>query len=522
MFADTETAARALAEAEHIAQRRARRVPTTPHHLGRRVLPNYRVTPSVALIGQEVDRAIRERDDRLIITVPPRESKSTTSAVLGSLLALTRNPDARIILASYADELAETHSREVRRLIGDHGELLGGLALSADKSSAGQWTVAGRRGGLLASGILSGITGHGADSLLIVDDATKNMADADSPTLRRRVVEEFRATLMSRVEPGASVVVIGTRWHPDDLIGTLLREEGDRWRLVAIPAVAAVGVPDSLGRAPGECLVSAVGRTAADFDERRRSLGERAWWAEFMGLPASPEGNVIRADWLDAWRLSAMPSNLVRTVVGVDPSDSGRGDAAGIVAASLTAEGYVVIHRDVSAPMTPEAWASAAVQLALDVGASEVVVEAFTARQGYLSVVRNALARHPAAHVMVSAWPPKGQGNKGNSLARSAKLVQGLETGTVRLVGSLPGWETAATSWQGGEHQADCVAATVVAHDVLSRGGGVYIADPVDAQRRALTSEPPAWLYRSLSDRPGAGSNHHALFGRDADGVPYY
>ncbi|OBF93049.1 hypothetical protein A5773_20085 [Mycobacterium sp. 852014-52450_SCH5900713] len=520
MFADTETAARALAEAEHLAQRRARRVPTTPHHLGHRVLPNYRVTPSVALIGQEVDRAIRQRDDRLIITVPPRESKSTTSAVLGSLLALTRNPDTRIILASYADELAETHSREVRRLISDHGDQLG-LALSSDKSSAGQWTIDGRRGGLLASGILSGITGHGTDGLLIVDDAVKNMADADSPTLRRRVVEEFRATLMSRVEPGASVVVIGTRWHPSDLIGTLLREEGDRWRLVAIPAVAAVGVPDSLGRAPGEALLSAVGRTAADFDERRRSLGERAWWAEFMGLPASPEGNVIRADWLDAWRLSAMPSNLLRTVVGVDPSDSGRGDAAGIVAASLTAEGTVVIHRDISAPMTPEAWASAAVQLALDVDASEIAVEAFTAREGYLSVVRNALARHPAAHIMVTAWPPKGQGNKGNALARSSKLVQGLETGTVRLVGVLPGWETAATGWQGGDHQADCVAATVVAHDVLSRGGGVYIADPIAAQRRALTSEPPAWLTRSLSDRP-SGGNFNALLGRDADGTPYY
>ena len=145
MFTDTQTAARALVEAEHLAQLRARRVPDTPHDLGRRVLPNYRLTPAVSMVGQEIDRAIREPNDRLIITMPPRESKSTTAAVLGTLLALARNPDTRIILASYADELAEKHSREARRLINDHGELLG-LALSADKSSAGQWTVAGRRG----------------------------------------------------------------------------------------------------------------------------------------------------------------------------------------------------------------------------------------------------------------------------------------------------------------------------------------------------------------------------------------
>lgn len=116
MFTDTKTAARALAEAEHLAQLRARRVPTTPHELGARLDPaRYRITPAVALIGQEIDRAIRQPDDRLIITMPPRESKSTTTTVYGTLSALVRNPDTRIILASYGDELAEKHSREARR-----------------------------------------------------------------------------------------------------------------------------------------------------------------------------------------------------------------------------------------------------------------------------------------------------------------------------------------------------------------------------------------------------------------------
>src|SRR6516225_2398607 len=91
-FADTEQAAHALAEAEHLAQRRARRVPDTPHELGQRLIRGYRVTPAVALIGQEIDRAIREPDQRVIITLPPRESKSTTAAVLGTLAALRRNP----------------------------------------------------------------------------------------------------------------------------------------------------------------------------------------------------------------------------------------------------------------------------------------------------------------------------------------------------------------------------------------------------------------------------------------------
>ena len=506
-FGSTEMAAHALAEAEHLTQLRARRVPTTPHELGRRIMRGYRVTPAVALIGQEIDRAIREPDQRLIIVMPPREGKSTTVAVLGTVAALRDNPDGRIILASYADELAEKHSREARQLIAEHGDLLG-LALSSDKASAGQWTLDGHRGGLLASGLLSGLTGHGTDALLIVDDVVKNMTEADSPTYRRRVVAEFRGTLLTRTEPGASVVVIGTRWHPEDLIGILMAEEPERWRVISVPAVADAGVPDSLGRAPGEVMVSAVGRTRDHFGDLRRSLGERMWWAEFMGQPTSPEGAVIRRDWLDAWRLSAMPANQVRTVVAVDPSDSGQGDAAGIIAASLTREGVVLIHRDVSEPMTPEAWARSAVELAIDTGASEIAVETFTAREGYLSVLNTTLRRYRLPHPMrVTSWPPKsnrsGRG-RGDALARSAKLIQGLETGTVRLVGHLDSFEGQATQWQTGQHQPDCIAAAVIAHDVLSYGGEIHVVNPIDIARRAREGRippPPAWMRRRIGGR---------------------
>jgi phage terminase large subunit-like protein len=248
-------------------------------------------------------------------------------------------------------------------------------------------------------------------------------------------------------------------------------------------------------------MVSAVGRTPAHFADLRRSLGERMWWAEFQGVPASPEGNVIRRAWLDSWRLSVMPGSLTRTVVAVDPSDSGEGDSAGIVAASLTAEDLVVVHRDISEPMTPDAWARAAIELAIDTGASEIAVETFNAREGYMSLLNTTLGRYRSPHpVRVSSWPPKnnrsGRG-RGDAMARSAKLIQGLEIGTVRLVGHLPNFEAQATRWQAGQHQPDCIAAAVIAHDVLTHGGPVHIVSFADTIRRAregLVPPPPEWM----------------------------
>lgn len=106
------------------------------------------------------------------------------------------------------------------------------------------------------------------------------------------------------------------------------------------------------------------------------------------------------------------------------------------------------------------------------------------AREGYLSVVNNALRRYQLAHpIKVTSWPPTNTDRgKSNALARSAKLIQGLETGTVRLVGHLDRLEEQAVLWQPQQrqHQTDSLAALTVAHDVLAHGAGsMTLAKPM-------------------------------------------
>lgn len=491
---------RALVAAHALTARRSRQRPATPAELGRRIVLNYRMTPAVALISDALLGAVIQPDRRVIITCPPRESKSTTVAVVGTLFALMTNPDERVILASYADSLAWEHSRTARALVEQNRDLLG-FGLSADKTSAARWAVDGRTGGLLAVGITSGVTGFGA-GLLLVDDATKNAAEADSAASRARVLAEFRATLMTRVHPGGSVVIIGTRWHEDDLIGSLLREEPERWTYINIPAVAETGIPDALGRAPGVAMTSALGRTRAQFDDLRRSVGERAWYALFEGVPSSPEGGLIKREWLDDWRLPAAPPHPVRTVVAVDPADSGERDAAGVIAASLIADGTVAVIADGSAHMTSEQWARAAVALAIDLGASEISVEAFSAGTTYVRVVRETLARYaPNRPIRVTGWPPKGRSRRGDAMARSAALLQALEVGTCRIAGHLPELETAAVQWQAGQHQPDCLAALVIAHDVLAPVAGHRAAFAVPDFTRRLTDRPGLDVLAKLGQR---------------------
>jgi hypothetical protein len=470
---------------------RARVRPRSPAQLAQRLIKGWRPSPTLVLISDALHRAVTIPDQRICISAPPRTGKSALVSQIGPLYGFMRYPDMNVISASYADSLAWENSHAARVLVAENTDLLG-FTLSSDKAAVGRWKLGPgpdgirRQGGLLAAGILSGILGFGAN-LLLIDDPIQNQLHADSVSHRRRVVNEFRSTLMTRLMPNGSVVIISSRFHENDLIGTLLAEEPDRWEFISVPAISQAGVPDALDRAPGVAMVSALGRTSAQFDDIRRSVGERAWYSMFQGVPSSPTGGLVKSSWLDQWRLPCAPSHSVFSVVGVDPSDSGSGDSCGLVAASMTSDGVVAVIADQSAPMTSDAWARAAVALAIDVGASEISVEAFAAGATYVRVVNEALGRVRTPHpIRVTAWPPKGSGRgRGDSVARSAALLQALEVGTCRIAGHLPNLEAAATTFQAGQHIPDALAALVVAHDVLvhSAGRGCVIVAP-DLNRR--------------------------------------
>ena len=122
-------------------------------------------------------------------------------------------PRQTIMLVSYSDELAQAHSREVRRIVNQQSDYLG-FSIAAEKSSVGLWAVQGRRGGLLAGGIQSGATGFGASGLLIIDDPVKDAQEADSAAHRRRVLGEYRSSLATRVHPGATHAPSSRRCFP--------------------------------------------------------------------------------------------------------------------------------------------------------------------------------------------------------------------------------------------------------------------------------------------------------------------
>lgn len=284
----------------------------TPGELASAIAPSTIRTPALDLVDEAVAWAHSTRGARLIVSMPPQEGKSERVTKTGSLWALTRNPNLRIGIVSYSQALAEGFGRDIRNWIssnnGDEGTFDIGLQIARDNGAARRWQLAGHRGGVVCVGIGGGLTGRPIEAL-VIDDPFADKEQADSAYYRERVWGWWQSVGSTRLAPGAPVIVILTRWHEDDLAGRLLAaEDGDRWKVVNIPALADhdpnKGGSDPLGRAPGEWLVSARGRTPAEWEQIRIQAGSRVFNALYQGRPSPDAGNVWQRPW---WRRYTVP-----------------------------------------------------------------------------------------------------------------------------------------------------------------------------------------------------------------------
>lgn len=280
---------------------------TTPGDLAAAIDVHNVQTPALDVIDAELVHAWTTPDARLIVSMPPQEGKSQRVTKTSVLWRLIQDPDTRVGIASYSQSLAEQFSHEIRTWIamnnGEEGTLDLGVRIARDNGAKRRWQIAGHRGGVVAVGIGSGLTGRPLDAL-IIDDPIASSEQADSSYYRDRVWDWWQSVGSTRLAPGAPVIVILTRWHEDDLAGRLkAAEDGDRWRVVNIPALAdhdpAKGQTDPLGREPGTWLLSARGRTREQWEAIRLTAGSRTFNALYQGRPSPDTGDVWKRAW---WR----------------------------------------------------------------------------------------------------------------------------------------------------------------------------------------------------------------------------
>ena len=224
---------------------------------------NWQPAPHLILLDNYLQKLIERKFRGLIVNMPPRHGKSELISLYFPVWHLVRFPDKRIILTTYSNQFASIWGRQVKEIIQTNSQLLG-IKINREAHSAMSFEINKKRGGMHSTGAGSSITGRGAD-LLIIDDPVKNNIEAKSPLHRDTLWDWFNSTALTRLEPMGIVVMLMTRWHPDDLCGRLLEKfriitpeninfvnNSNAWMHISLPAIARDN--DPLGRKLGEAL----------------------------------------------------------------------------------------------------------------------------------------------------------------------------------------------------------------------------------------------------------------------------
>lgn len=282
-------------------------------------------------ICDELDRFLQDVADkkspRLIITMPPRSGKSELVSRRFPAFALGRNPELQIIATSYSSDLSQRFNRDVQRVIDDekYFDLFPNTRLSNSRvrtDSRGSYIrtsdlfeIVGHAGAYRSCGVGGGITGQGAD-ILIIDDPIKDRAQAGSKTIRDSIWDWYTSTAYTRLSPGGGVIVMATRWHTDDLIGRLIQRmgEGDTFRIVNYPAIAE---HDELHCKTGEAL-HPERYPLSTLLQIQKTIGSRDWEALYQQHPVPDGGALFKLEWFRRWTATSLPPEFDHTLMSWD------------------------------------------------------------------------------------------------------------------------------------------------------------------------------------------------------------
>lgn len=277
-------------------------------------MPTFEESWHHKLVCEYLDAFVRLDITRLIISLPPRHTKSEFVSRRLPALILGQDPDAPIIAASYGADLARRMNRDVQRIMDDAAyrrlfpetKLFGSNVRTVEQGSwlrnSDMFEVVEYNGYYRGAGVGGAITGMGMQ-YGIIDDPIKNRQDANSPTIRQTIWDWYTSTFRTRLAPGGGILVTMTRWHEADLVGRLLDlaksdPQADQWTVLSLPAIAEEPIADYDQRQPGEALWP----TRFDLNElakTRVSLGSYDWNSLYQQRPAPPEGGMFKRHWFE-------------------------------------------------------------------------------------------------------------------------------------------------------------------------------------------------------------------------------
>lgn len=278
-----------------------------------------------------LDRLERGEIKKLMIFMPPQHGKSELSSRYFPASCLGRNPDYKIAIASYSQDLSSGFCKDIQNILRTpkYKEVFQGVRLNEkrDPDATNEsltdryFQVVKRKGFVKAVSVESPLTGKPVD-IGIIDDPFKDRTEANSEKRRELVWNWYIDVFCSRLHNESKQLMLFTRWHEDDLAGRLLdpdnefynEDEAKEWTVLVFPALFEdekihpmqedVNDPREVDEALWESRHTRVKYI------RKRATNPTSFNSIDQQRPTNKAGNKIQRDWFVIMKPNELPFDL--------------------------------------------------------------------------------------------------------------------------------------------------------------------------------------------------------------------
>jgi predicted phage terminase large subunit-like protein len=301
------------------------------------LLPNYDASteaPSVHVkVRYKADGKINEvlsdqfdpHRNKLHIEMPRGTFKSSIVTIGFTLQYLLNDPNARVLIDSETYSKAKNFLAEIKGHLEDNRKFreifktIHGVYPDSDKKNPStRWTDSmvdlacrtykRKESSIMCSGIDKSINGMHYD-LIIADDlhSEKNVTNKEQI---EQVIEHYKLCF-SLLDPGCSMIVIGTRWDYQDLYQYILENERYRYNIIIRASIE-----------DGELLFPE--RLTPEFlEEQKKGQGNYIFSCQYMNNPVDDETATFKQSYFKSINWDLVKDRPINWFLAVDPSMEG-------------------------------------------------------------------------------------------------------------------------------------------------------------------------------------------------------
>jgi predicted phage terminase large subunit-like protein len=252
----------------------------------------------------------------LLLLAPRGHFKSVAVTISYALWRLVHNPNLRILIVNETLINARNFLREIK----EHAlanerfrERYGAWDMAASKWTEDSVTIPRTRilkePSISAGGVLGNLVSLHND-IVILDDPVSNK-NSETPHQRQKLLNWFKNVILPALEPDGQLIVVGTRWHSEDLYGHIREDVGfNHWTQVVQSAewndeagVRRVLFPERFSE--------------KKLDELKGTMGTSSYFCQMLNDVSGQEGSDFKASWIDSGKYDLRPDNLT-VYAGID------------------------------------------------------------------------------------------------------------------------------------------------------------------------------------------------------------